>query len=289
MIRKDIIGMKKLFKKVKAFTLAEILIALTVIGIVSALTIPNLSKNIQTAQSKTAFKKTLAEINTAIADFTANEGKNLAQVGTNGEIQAMFENYMGAKAVTDTARWPVVVNLKRPQYTASANAGVINLSNTTNVVSKILNGTSSGNTELGNYTYYTLPNSVGLLVPATTDTNYLLVSCGSPRLLLDTNPIYVSQANNACLIFIDTNGRKGPNQQIMGVTSTSGDVDACAKIVVPEGDYMLQAGTGSNAKYCELTDDAVTDIYPVVLFNNKAYPATVAGYWVLNDLIGQDI
>lgn len=281
--------MKSLYKKIKAFTLAEILIALTVIGLVSALTIPNLSRNMQAAQSKTAFKKTLAEINTAIADFTANEGKNLAQVGTNGEIQAMFENYMGAKAVPGTSRWPVVVNLKRPQYSASTTAAVNNLSNTTNIVSKVLDGTSSGNTELGNYTYYMLPSNVGLIVPAATDSNYLLVSCGSPRLLLDTNPIYISQANNACLIFIDTNGRKGPNQQIMGVTSTSGDVDACAKIVVPEEDYMLQAGTGSNAKYCELTDDAVTDIYPVVLYNDRAYPATVAGYWVLNDLIGQDL
>ena len=255
--------MKKLFKKVKAFTLAEVLIALTIIGVVSALTIPNLSKNMQAAHSKTAFKKTLAEINTAIADFISNDGMSLAEVTTNDSIQRLFTQYMGART---TNTWEIVYSIKAvaPNDTNAVNIGV------PNVVQAVITGT-----------YYILPNSTAIIVPND------IYSCGSPRVKSDLS--YTNDANNACLIYIDTNGRKGPNQQLMGVTSTSGDSDACAKIVVPDGNYMLKVGTGDDAKYCQLTDDAVTDVYPVVLFNDKAYPATVAGYWILNDLIGQNI
>lgn len=265
--------MKKLFKNIRAFTLAEVLIALTVIGVISALTIPNVTKNIQAAHSKTAFKKTLAEINTAIADFAANEGKTLAETAANSEIQNLFTNYMGAKTLAtvadlqspETSAWPIVYNLSS---TDSNSNNVINITSV-GVASQLIIGT-----------YYILPNSTSIIVPSN------IYSCGKPR--INTNSGYTNNANNACLIYIDTNGRKGPNQQLMGVTSTSGDSDACAKIVEPNGDYMVKVGAGS-AKYCQLTDDAVTDIYPVVLYNDRAYPATVAGYWVLNDLIGQDI
>lgn len=41
----------------KAFTLAEVLITLAIIGVVAALTIPTLIKNFQDAQYKTAYKK----------------------------------------------------------------------------------------------------------------------------------------------------------------------------------------------------------------------------------------
>lgn len=70
------------FKSKKtAFTLAEILITIGVIGVVAAITIPTLSSNIRDQQFKAMFKKRFAEVSQASMNLaTANGGnlKNLA-------------------------------------------------------------------------------------------------------------------------------------------------------------------------------------------------------------------
>jgi len=50
-----------------AFTLAEVLITLTIIGVIAAITIPNLMKNYQTHIFKTAYKQAYSDINQAFA------------------------------------------------------------------------------------------------------------------------------------------------------------------------------------------------------------------------------
>ena len=45
----------------KAFTLAEVLVTLTIIGVVSAITVPTIHKNFRAVQFQTAFKKAYAE------------------------------------------------------------------------------------------------------------------------------------------------------------------------------------------------------------------------------------
>jgi len=49
----------------RGFTLTEILVTLTIIGIVAALTIPVIIQNIQTIQNKAAFKKVYADLDQA--------------------------------------------------------------------------------------------------------------------------------------------------------------------------------------------------------------------------------
>ena len=50
-----------------SFTLAEVLITLTIIGVIAAITIPNLMKNYQTHIFKTAYKQAYSDINQAFA------------------------------------------------------------------------------------------------------------------------------------------------------------------------------------------------------------------------------
>lgn len=57
-----------------AFTLAEVLITLGVIGIVAAMTIPALMNNINNAQYKSAWKKEYSAITQAIYQIYADEG-----------------------------------------------------------------------------------------------------------------------------------------------------------------------------------------------------------------------
>ena len=55
-----------MIKKTGAFTLAEVLITLAVIGVVAAVTIPNLVKNYQTKIRDVQFKKVYSVLNQAI-------------------------------------------------------------------------------------------------------------------------------------------------------------------------------------------------------------------------------
>ncbi|MBQ8458562.1 type II secretion system protein, partial [bacterium] len=53
-------------KNKKAFTLAEVLITLGVIGVVAAMTIPTLMTNIRAAQYRNKFKKTVSTLSQAV-------------------------------------------------------------------------------------------------------------------------------------------------------------------------------------------------------------------------------
>ena len=59
----------------KAFTLAEVLITLAIIGIVAALTIPSVISNYQQQEFKTGLKKAVSVLNEAIQTNIAQEGE----------------------------------------------------------------------------------------------------------------------------------------------------------------------------------------------------------------------
>lgn len=62
--------------KQKAFTLAEVLITLAIIGVVAAITIPVLMNNVQDAQLKTAWKKEYSVISQAYSSLVTDNGGN---------------------------------------------------------------------------------------------------------------------------------------------------------------------------------------------------------------------
>lgn len=61
-------------KKITAFTLAEVLITLAIIGVVAALTIPTVVQNYQKTQTATRLKKAYATINQAIQMANVDNG-----------------------------------------------------------------------------------------------------------------------------------------------------------------------------------------------------------------------
>jgi len=68
----------------KGFTLAEILITLTVIGVVAALTIPTLLQNTQQAELKTALKRDFADLSQATLLIKNDAGGTLVNAFRNG-------------------------------------------------------------------------------------------------------------------------------------------------------------------------------------------------------------
>lgn len=73
-MKKQFLCVSKNFLNFKAFTLAEVLITLGVIGVVAALTIPTLIKNYQNSQYVTSLKKAYSELNQAIIQLTIENG-----------------------------------------------------------------------------------------------------------------------------------------------------------------------------------------------------------------------
>lgn len=64
----------------KAFTLAEVLITLGIIGIVAAITLPAVINKIEDKQFKSAFKKQYSAVSQAMLKVYADEGTTYEQV-----------------------------------------------------------------------------------------------------------------------------------------------------------------------------------------------------------------
>lgn len=81
-------------KKLKAFSLAEVLIALAVIGVVAALTIPTLIKNIEDREFKSLLKKdyaTLLQAQLALISDNGNFPNAIASCGDNACVVNAFK------------------------------------------------------------------------------------------------------------------------------------------------------------------------------------------------------
>lgn len=80
--------------KIKAFTIAEVLITLAIIGVIAALTIPLLIQNVQDMQFKAQFKDIFADLNEAYRRMSVNNNNDIGSVcdlaaqGTGSDIDS---------------------------------------------------------------------------------------------------------------------------------------------------------------------------------------------------------
>lgn len=93
------------YKKIKAFTLAEVLITLGIIGAVAGLTIPTLMNQIQDKQFKEAAKTAFSKASQAVQQMKLDEGGSLtAYYGTSdNKFKNAFVSYF--KVAKDCGNW----------------------------------------------------------------------------------------------------------------------------------------------------------------------------------------
>lgn len=78
----------------KGFTLSEVLLVLSVIGVVAALTIPTLVQKVSNDQLKTSWKKAFSDISQASIKMTADNNGSLSGLFTNSNtMKDKFANY----------------------------------------------------------------------------------------------------------------------------------------------------------------------------------------------------
>lgn len=98
-----------------AFTLAEVLITLGIIGVVAAMTMPTLMNSTQGAQYKAAYKKALSALSQAVTLNVALDDYNFSTASgsttENGSVYAIFKNRMNVvKTIEGTTGYPITAD-----------------------------------------------------------------------------------------------------------------------------------------------------------------------------------
>ena len=249
------------FAKKAAFTLAEVLITLGIIGVVAAMTIPTLISNTNGARNRAQFKKVISTLNQAGKMSQAQYGFDFG--GTNALCNTEAQNGAG----------------EHPDNVMSICA--------------IFNGTLSGATYYGEHTnipikdgytgasgknYYQIND-----VDAKTDwltwtgASYFLAyqlsdgsivafhkslsGCELPSGVVLTNDYIKTNLAN-CIGWIDVNGTSLPNREVR-CSSGKNSIDS-----------------GSN---CIVKNDALhmNDVFPIVFHDGTVEPASGASLYVL--------
>lgn len=183
-----------------AFTLAEVLITLAIIGVVAAMTMPTLISNTNGAQFKTAYKKALSVLSQAVVMNIALDEYDLAGTSENADgednitpsLYKMFSDRTNGALLSDTEVETYSDGLSETLKLTSETAGESGGSPTTNVDN------------------YVFRFHDGIIFTFEKDA----ASC------TEADP---------CKGFIDTNGTKGPNKL---VECTNSDGDCTSKVTI---------------------------------------------------------
>ncbi len=79
--------------KKSGFTLGEVLLAVAIVGLIAALTIPNLNKNINEDKNISLLKSTMSQLSTAVSKVVAEYGNNENAAKSCGESKTAGQCY----------------------------------------------------------------------------------------------------------------------------------------------------------------------------------------------------
>ena len=180
----------------RAFTMAEVLITLGIIGIVAALTIPQLIKNHEKRVLHTQFLKMYSDLNNAEKLFEAKE---------NITVHEYSKNLGDPQAGTEEMESTYMLKLFMQYFNGQAGATG-----------------SMSNTEEGEYRKDVYKRMLGYIPAALNGSNTSSQPCDESIIMSDIAGRFfvmdnnltgvVANAPNGPKICVDTNGKKGPNK-----------------------------------------------------------------------------
>jgi len=103
--------------KMRAFTLAEVLITLAIIGVVAAMTIPTLVARVQNKELETAFKKSYSMLQNAYRKAYFDNGDSL-NFDNKTDVDLFLSNFKIASATMPTGYTPSTIK----EYDKASNA-----------------------------------------------------------------------------------------------------------------------------------------------------------------------
>ncbi len=242
------------FKKC-AFTLAEVLITLGIIGVVAAMTIPTLVSKTTANRYRAQYKKTVATLSQAARlsqsqydfDFAGLEGTCINPANDNPENVMTICAILNGTLTGASFHYITDLNMKN------------GLKYGNNISANIKSGSflSRGSYMInGGYAYIL---SDGSLVAINYKVGQFPCTLDLAQSVLDTNP--TGQGLSECFGFIDVNGVEGPNKE---VSCSSGDDSLDKDTCIVKNDI----------KY-------VTDIYPIRFHDGVVEAGSAAARYVL--------
>lgn len=235
------------------FTLAEILITLVIIGVVSVLTIPVLLANMTGARYRSQFKKAVSTLSQAVRMNKANYGWDFADVnigcGSKTGIQTHnAESDMSVCAIMNS-------NL-------SAKQGFYRESTLGSLVDYEFNGTTVGVSNQ-QYTVYSLADGTLVGFRSVSFSRGCSLKTGenlSKLLQYGSTHRSDSSSFHKCTGFIDVNGFSLPNEETLcSIGTTSFDFE----------------------EDCTVKNKDIKDIFPIVFHDSIVEGATNAARYVL--------
>lgn len=249
----------------KAFTMAEIMIAMSVIGVISVLVLPSVTNGTSAKQFLVTYKKSLSVLNQAVDSNYAMRGWDFA--GTRENYMNAVENILVQRldAVEDENTTWVINGTEGSGFTeacqtaGNATQGQVCF-NANSAVS--LNVGSSGtkvfNMKDGLASIIMLGENFGT-------ENQIPCRAEGQRTLTPNGP-YSSTANY-CLAYLDLNGSKGPNQ----IVSCNNGVKNSGQI---RDDITIDG--------C-LVGSRISDVIPIIIYGDTVAPATAAGLAIFQE------
>ena len=243
------------FLKKCAFTLAEVLITLGIIGVVAAMTIPTLVSKTTANRYRAQYKKTVATLSQAARlsqsqydfDFAGLEGTCINPANDNPENVMTICAILNGTLTGASFHYIKDLNMKN------------GLKYGNNISANIKSGSflSRGGYMInGGYAYIL---SDGSLVAINYQAGQFPCTLDLAQSVLDTNP--TGQGLSECFGFIDVNGVEGPNKE---VSCSSGDDSLDKDTCIVKNDI----------KY-------VTDIYPIRFHDGVVEAGSAAARYVL--------
>lgn len=242
-------------RKKRAFTLAEVLITLGIIGVVAAMTIPTLITNVKGARIRTQFKKSISTLNQAAK-------MNLAQY--DWDFGAMTSDGSGGDECGD-----------------SGTRGANHNPESDITMCALFNANLTGKTILGNYDYdsathgYVMNDFNGGSMRIGSGAWFVLYQLADGAIVgINRHPngctrnSYLGTGGYAplCTGWIDVNGKNLPNTEIQCT-------DPSKTKAIWEQDYeeCIVKVTGNTG-----------DVFPIAFYDSTVVPATNAGKYILN-------
>ena len=216
----------------KAFTLAEILITLMIIGIVAALTIPSVISNYQQQEFKTGLKKAVSVLNSAIQINIAQEGETPYE---NEDLFGYLKRHMSIiKSKTGVNSDTALYNLNAYFFTTDGMRFEF----------PIYEGTTSAQ----NVSTLKL-HETGLNIESNQRALSAGQFCGSYGLLTNSN----NTKYGPCIVVVDVNGDKKPNPEFLVNKMEEGRLDP-------------------KYTYAKISDKKINDLFLIMITDDRAIP-----------------
>ena len=242
-------------KKRTGFTLAEVLITLTVIGVVAAITLPAINSSTGAARTRSLLKKGMSTLNNAVMMNVANNEWSFADLegGTPGDSDATLKSQ-------DAQNDRTISGMLNSALVGETNQGVAVYKGEYTGNDKYLIDSAPMGAIGGSAAWmvtYQLADGIVIGV------NRLAANCNEDKRMNNAEDY-----KNFCRGFIDINGNKGPNQVITCQTGTTMYIDK-------EDD--------ANYNSCTVANNPNADIFPVVFYDSTVELASNAAKAFFNN------